>query len=44
MTWLLLHQDGSTQTSVMDKRQLTQVMGLEIPTRDLRLMDPALQA
>ncbi|GBF99922.1 magnesium transporter-like [Raphidocelis subcapitata] len=43
MSWLILHQDGSSQSVVMDKRQLTQVMGLEIPMRDLRLMDPALQ-
>jgi hypothetical protein len=91
MTWLIIQMDGTTQTVVMDKRQLTQarpprplrpprarrappraprpprvrqgrraadrapahapptppgplqVMGLEIPMRDLRLMDPALQ-
>eukprot|EP00877_Chromochloris_zofingiensis_P002090 jgi/Chrzof1/11882/Cz06g13130.t1 len=44
MTWLILHQNGEQQTVQMDKRQLIQVMGLEIPMRDLRLMDPALQA
>jgi len=25
VSWLILHQDGSTQTVLMDKRQLTQV-------------------
>ena len=43
MAWLVLSADGTAQTVQMDKRHLTQVMGLEIPARDLRLMDPALQ-
>ncbi|KAI8464620.1 MAG: hypothetical protein J3K34DRAFT_526053 [Monoraphidium minutum] len=48
VSWLILHQDGSSQRVLVDKRQLTQArplgaMGLEIPMRDLRLMDPALQ-
>lgn len=44
MAWLLIHNTGDLQTVHMDKRQLVQVMGLEIPMRDLRLMDPALAA
>lgn len=42
MSWWMLNEDGTSSTAQMDKRQLTQVMGLEIPMRDLRLMDPAL--
>eukprot|EP00879_Flechtneria_rotunda_P017595 GHRR01018445.1.p1 GENE.GHRR01018445.1~~GHRR01018445.1.p1 ORF type:complete len:489 (+),score=107.86 GHRR01018445.1:272-1738(+) len=42
MCWLLIHNNGESQTVQMDKRQLIQVMGLDIPMRDLRLMDPAL--
>lgn len=44
MAWLLIQASGEVQTVHMDKRQLIQVMGLEIPMRDLRLMDPALAA
>lgn len=44
MAWLLIYNTGEVQTVHMDKRQLVQVMGLEIPMRDLRLMDPALAA
>lgn len=43
MRWLILNQDGSTNTVVMDKRQFLQVQSLEIPMRDMRLLDPVLQ-
>eukprot|EP00878_Enallax_costatus_P023510 GHUV01025010.1.p1 GENE.GHUV01025010.1~~GHUV01025010.1.p1 ORF type:complete len:338 (+),score=13.55 GHUV01025010.1:242-1255(+) len=44
MSWMLIHNTGETQTLNLDKRMLVQVLGLEIPMRDLRLMDPALAA
>lgn len=42
-SWLVLTRDGERQTITVDKRQLVQAMGVEIPMRDMRLLDPALQ-
>jgi hypothetical protein len=43
MTWLTLKEDGSKQTLQLDKRQLITTTGLELPMRDMRLLDPAMQ-
>jgi hypothetical protein len=43
MTWLMLKEDGSKQTLQLDKRQLITTAGLELPMRDMRLLDPAMQ-
>jgi hypothetical protein len=44
MTWLTLHQDGTRQSLQLDKRQLITTAGLDLPMRDMRLLDPAMQA
>ncbi|KAG2501814.1 hypothetical protein HYH03_000313 [Edaphochlamys debaryana] len=42
MRWLVLKASGERQLFTLDKRQLIQTCQLEIPIRDLRLMDSAL--
>jgi hypothetical protein len=43
MRWLVLHEDGGEkQILTMDKRQLIQTFNLDLPTRDMRLMDSQL--
>ena len=42
MRWLILHANGTKQQLALDKRQLIQYFNLDIPTRDMRLMDSTL--
>ncbi|GIL81320.1 hypothetical protein Vretimale_1129 [Volvox reticuliferus] len=42
MRWLVLRASGERQVFTLDKRQLIQTCRLEIPIRDMRLMDSAL--
>ncbi|EFJ43506.1 hypothetical protein VOLCADRAFT_96274 [Volvox carteri f. nagariensis] len=42
MRWLVLRASGERQVFTLDKRQLIQTCRLEIPMRDMRLMDSAL--
>eukprot|EP00198_Chlamydomonas_reinhardtii_P000271 XP_001689606.1 metal ion transporter [Chlamydomonas reinhardtii] len=42
MKWLVLRASGERQIFTLDKRQLNQTCKLEIPIRDMKLMDSAL--
>eukprot|EP00798_Chlamydomonas_sp_ICE-L_P000088 gene88-3694_t len=39
MRWLILHSSGEKRWLTMDKRQVIKAFGLDIPSRDMRLMD-----
>jgi len=39
MRWLVLHSSGEKQSLTLDKRQVIQTLGLDIPSRDMRLLD-----
>lgn len=43
MKWLVLHADGNKEVFTMDKRQLTIAFRLDVPVRDMRLMDNVLK-
>lgn len=43
MKWLVLHSNGTKETFSMDKRQLTIAFHLDVPIRDMRLMDSVLK-
>eukprot|EP00201_Polytomella_parva_P023917 CAMPEP_0175045020 /NCGR_PEP_ID=MMETSP0052_2-20121109/4159_1 /TAXON_ID=51329 ORGANISM="Polytomella parva, Strain SAG 63-3" /NCGR_SAMPLE_ID=MMETSP0052_2 /ASSEMBLY_ACC=CAM_ASM_000194 /LENGTH=192 /DNA_ID=CAMNT_0016308441 /DNA_START=103 /DNA_END=678 /DNA_ORIENTATION=- len=44
LKWLILTNEGDKKTVFLDKRQLVQTFKLDVPSRDLRLMDSAYES